>query len=115
MATETLNRSKPMNGVERRGSPRLRLQVPLFVRGTDAAGDFLELTKTINIGSAGACIACSHLLRIEQVIHLTIPAPSPSPSGLVPSETPPIAARVRRHEMSGDLHLFGVEFLNPLD
>lgn len=78
-------------------------------------GDFLELTKTINIGAAGACIACSHLLRIEQVIHLTIPTPSPAPSGLVPSETRPIVARVRRHEMAGELHLYGIEFLNPID
>jgi hypothetical protein len=47
-------------------------------------------------------------------LNLTIPAP-PSPSDLLPAETPPIQARVRRHGMAGDLHLLGVEFLKTLD
>jgi hypothetical protein len=51
--------------------------------------EFIELTKTLNISSSGACIASSHLLQMEQVIQLTIPTPSPSTSGLVP-ETPPL-------------------------
>jgi hypothetical protein len=76
--------------------------------------EFIELTKTLNISSSGACIASSHLLQIEQVIQLTIPTPSPSTSGLVPHETPPISARVRRQESAGDLRLFGLEFLRPL-
>jgi hypothetical protein len=90
--------------------------VPVFLRGIDAAGgDFLELTKTINISSTGACIACSHALRLDQVVQLTIPAPSPSASGLVPPETPPLAARVRRLEAIGDLNLVGMQFLRPLE
>lgn len=108
-------RLQGLTATVQRRSPRIRLQVPVFVRGADPAGDFLELTKTINISSTGACIASSHVMRIEQVIQLTIPAPSPSASALVPSGTPPLTARVRHHEMSGDLHLFGVEFLKPLD
>ena len=112
---------KPSRGSEslaadhERRSPRIRLQVPVFIRGVDTGGDFLELTKTINISSTGACVVSSHLMGIEQVIQVTIPTPSLSASELVPPETPPLMARVRRHEISGELHLFGLEFLKPLD
>jgi PilZ domain len=99
-----------------RRSPRLRLQVPVFVRGTDVSGaQFVELTKTVNISANGACIACVHVLRPEQIIHLTIPAPSPSSPSLVPSETPPIRAKVLRYTAIGDMRLFGLDFLRPLE
>jgi len=99
-----------------RRSPRIRLQVPVFVRGTDATGsEFIELTKTLNISAFGACIASQHVLRLSQVIHLTIPAPSPASPSLVPSETPPISARVLRQDLVGEVRLFGLEFLRPLE
>jgi hypothetical protein len=99
-----------------RRSPRIRLQVPVFIRGTDASGsDFIELTKTLNISAFGACITSEHVLRPDQTIHLTIPAPSGAPASLVPSETPPIIARVLRQESAGETRLFGLEFLRPLE
>jgi hypothetical protein len=99
-----------------RRSPRIRLQVPVFLRGTDVSGaEFIELTKTLNISSNGACIASTHILRPDQTVHLTIPAPSPASSSLVPSETPPIVARVLRQESAGEMRLFGLEFLRPLE
>jgi hypothetical protein len=99
-----------------RRSPRLRLQVPVFLRASDATGlEFIELTKTLNISATGACITSSHILRPEQTVHLTIPAPSPASSSLVPSETPPIIARVKRQDILGDVRLFGLEFLRPLE
>jgi hypothetical protein len=99
-----------------RHSPRLRLQVPVFLRGTDSSGvDFIELTKTLNISAVGACIASSHALRPDQVVQLTIPAPSPATPSLVPSETPPIAARVLRQDLVGDTRLFGLAFLRALE
>ena len=108
-----------INGVETRStrrSPRIRLQVPVFVRGTDASGsEFIELTKTLDISAFGACIACQHVLLVKQTIHLTIPAPSLVSPSLVPSETPPILARVLRQNMVGDARLFGLEFLHPLE
>ena len=37
-----------------RRSPRIRLQVPVFVRAADASGtEFIELTKTLNISATG--------------------------------------------------------------
>jgi hypothetical protein len=99
-----------------RRSPRIRLQVPVFVRGTDASGaEFVELTKTLNISSTGACITSAHLIRPDQIVHLTIPAPSPASSSLVPSETPPIVARVLRQDTAGEMRLFGLEFLRAIE
>jgi len=99
-----------------RRSPRIRLQVPVFLRGTDVSGvEFIELTKTLNISSTGACITSTHILRPDQTVHLTIPAPSPASSSLVPSETPPIVARVLRQESAGEMRLFGLEFLRTLE
>lgn len=99
-----------------RSHPRIRLQVPVFLRSSDASGaEFIELTKTLNISARGACIASTHLLRHDQTVQLTIPAPSASSSSLVPSETPPILAKVRRQEVLGDVRVFGLEFLRPLE
>ncbi len=115
MPSQLLKPQKSVPLTHQRQSPRIRIQIPIFLRGTDALGvEFIELTKTLNISATGACIACSHLLQSEQLIQLTIPTPSPSTSGLVPHETPPISARVRRQDSAGDLRLFGVEFVNPL-
>jgi hypothetical protein len=113
---ENLKEGQHLDHKQRRRSPRIRLQVPVFLRGSDTSGvDFIELTKTLNIGSAGACIASTHILQLDQVIYLTVPAPSPASSSLVPNETPPIAARVLRQEAAGDMRLFGLEFLRPLE
>lgn len=99
-----------------RASSRIRIQVPVFLRASDATGsEFIELTKTLNISACGACVASSHMLRLGQTVHLTIPAPSASSSSLVPNETPPITARVRRQETLGELRIFGLEFLRSLE
>jgi hypothetical protein len=113
---ESFQEGQSLDQLQRRRAPRIRLQVPVFLRGSDASGvEFIELTKTLNIGSTGACIASTHILRPEQIVHLTVPAPSPASSSLVPNETPPIAARVLRQEVAGEVRLFGLEFLRPLE
>jgi hypothetical protein len=105
-----------LDQLQRRRSQRIRLQVPVFLRGSDVSGvEFVELTKTLNISGAGACIATTHVLQQDQIVHLTVPAPSPTSTGLVPTETPPIVARVLRQESAGDVHLFGLEFVRPLE
>ena len=88
----------------------------MFLRAVDATGlEFIELTKTLNISARGACIASTHMLKVNQTVQFTIPAPSASSSSLVPSETPPITAKVRRQEVLGDMRIFGVEFLRSLE
>jgi hypothetical protein len=107
-----------LSPAERRRSPRIRLQIPMFIRGVDAAGSaFLDLTKTFDISATGAFLASTRLLSPDAVVQLTIPAPSPSPSSYsrVPPETPPIQARIRRQEPDGDMQFVGVEFLKVLE
>jgi len=90
--------------------------VPIFVRGLDAYGDeFLDLTKTLNISAVGACLASPRSLRLNQLLSLRIPAPSPSSAGLVPEASPAISARVLREHPVGDIHLVAVEFVKPLE
>jgi hypothetical protein len=114
--TDILKRKQVMASPSTRRSARIRLQVPVFVRGTDASGaEFVELTKTLNISATGACITSAHIIRPDQIVHLTIPAPSPSSSSLVPSETPPITARVLRQDTAGEMRLFGLEFLRAIE
>ena len=116
MLPKVMGEKRGLEKSSTRRSPRIRLQVPVFVRGTDASGsEFIELTKTLNISAFGACIASQHILRITQIVHLTIPAPSPASSSLVPSETPPISARVLRQDLVGEARLFALEFLRPLE
>jgi hypothetical protein len=100
---------------ERRRFQRIRLQVPLFVRGKDAQGEqFLDLAKTLDISGLGAFLTCPRPLRVNDIITLTIPAPSITSSGLVPAGMPPIQARVKRQQETGDVYLVGVEFLKPI-
>jgi hypothetical protein len=100
---------------EHRRSQRLHLQIPLFVRGKDAYGEqFLDLAKTLDISALGAFLTCPRPLSLNDVVTLTIPAPSITSSGLVPAGMPPIQARVKRQQEAGDVHLIGVEFLKPI-
>lgn len=116
MQTGLLKDGQRVDPSNLRRSPRLRLQMPVFLRATDSSGaEFIELTKTLNISATGACVASTHILRPDQIVHLTIPAPSSAASGMVPSETPPITAKVLRQDSAGDVRLFGLEFLKPLE
>ena len=104
-----------LSEADRRKSQRLRLQVPMFIRGTDLSGEeFLDLTKTLDISATGAYLASPRALRKDELISLTIPAPSPSTTGLLPAGNSPIQARVRRLGTAGDVHLVGVEFLRSV-
>ena len=104
-----------LSPAERRRSQRIRVQIPMFIRGTDPAGmEFLDLTKTLDISATGAYLASPRPIRMNQIVNLTIPAPS-SPAATLPSETPPIQARVRRHRSTEGVHLLGVEFMKALD
>lgn len=88
----------------------------MFVRGVDVNGnEFLDLGKTLNISAVGACVALSRPVRVNEIISLTVPAPPPVTSGVIPPSTPPIQARVRRQQSAGSLQLLGAEFLKPLD
>lgn len=77
-----------LSAAERRRSSRIRVQIPMFVRGVDSTGvEFLDITKTLDISATGAFLASPRLLRSDQLLNLTIPAP-PLPSSMVLAETP---------------------------
>jgi hypothetical protein len=100
---------------ERRRFQRIRLQVPLFLRGRDFQGEqFLELAKSLDISGLGAFLASPRHLGLGEIVTLTIPAPSITSSALMPSGMPPIQARVRRQQEAGDIYLIGVEFVKPI-
>jgi hypothetical protein len=104
------------DSAERRRFPRIRLQVPMFIRGMDARGEeYLDLAKTLDISASGAFLTVERAIRADDIVSLTIPAPSSPSSGLVPASTPPIQARVRRLQPAGEALLVGLEFLKPLD
>ncbi|HUA01110.1 MAG TPA: PilZ domain-containing protein [Candidatus Aquilonibacter sp.] len=108
-------KTSPQSYDDRRRFHRIRLQVPLFIRGRDAHGEqFVELGKTLDISGLGAFLICPRSLTINDVITLTIPAPSIISSGLVPAGMPPIQAKVKRQQEAGEAHLVGVEFLKPI-
>ncbi len=105
----------PISVAERRRAQRIHVQIPMFVRGTDPSGsEFLDLTKTLDISATGAYLASPRSIRTNELVNLTIPAP-PSPSTSLPSDTPPILARVRRNRLSDGIYLLGVEFIRALD
>ena len=86
------------------------------MKGVDAAGqEFLDLTKTLDISATGAYVASPRALRRNDLVCLTIPAPSPSTAGLFPAGNAPIQARVLRMQVAGDVHLVGVEFLKSIE
>jgi len=100
---------------ERRAAQRIQLQIPLFIRGNDAQGQqFMELAKALNISSLGSLITCPRPLTLNGVVTLTVPAPSISSTALAPTGMPPIQARVKRQHQVGDVHVVGVEFLEPI-
>ncbi len=106
-----------LSPAERRRSPRMKLQIPLFIRGVDISGSlFLDLTKSLDISANGALLAAPRQLSPDSSLQITIPVPSLTTSAYttIPPETPPIQARVRRHSNGGDLHFIAVEFLEPL-
>src|SRR5690242_2847231 len=100
---------------ERRSAERLQLQIPVFLRGVDAAGmEFIELTKTVDISATGALVLSRRPLRQDQLLRITIPVTMEQVSGVVPPETPPIQLRVMRSVPVGDTHFVGAQFLTRL-
>ena len=114
--SERRSRGSGEASTERRRFSRIRLQVPLFIRGTDGQGnEFLELAKTLDISCSGARLISPRSLQSQEIISLTVPAPLPRSPEAGGYGTPPISARVRRQELSGEMELVAVEFLKPLN
>lgn len=116
MAEKSFARPQTIGLATKKRATRLRLQVPIFVRGVDIYGEeFIELTKTLDISASGAYLTSPRALPKSAMITLTVPAPSVSTSGLIPTSMPPIHARVMRQKEVGDTRLIAVQFTKPID
>lgn len=118
MATQLIEKQLNAGGniTERRRFHRIRLQIPLFIRGTDASGsEFVELAKTLDISCSGARIVSPRPLQCQEILYLTVPAPLPPSPKFAECGTGPISARVRRIDRSDEMELASVEFLRSLD
>jgi hypothetical protein len=74
----------------------------------------MELQKTFNISSGGALIISSHVLRLETVLHLTVPVPS-GPQWPGSEGNPTLRARVKRIGALEGFHLLAVQFVRPIE
>lgn len=118
MATQLAEKQLHLGGkvTERRRFHRIRLQIPLFIRGTDASGnEFVELAKTLDISCSGARIVSPRSLQSQETVYLTVPAPLPRSTKFGECGTGPISARIRRVERSDEMEVASVEFARPLD
>ena len=116
MAEKSFARPQSIGIAAKKRATRLRLQVPIFVRGVDVYGEeFIELTKTLDISASGAYLTSPRALPKLAMVTLTVPAPSVSTSGLIPTSMPPIHARVMRQKEVGDTRLIAVQFTKPID
>lgn len=118
MAIQLIEKQLKASGsvTERRRFHRIRLQIPLFIRGTDASGnEFLELAKTLDISCSGARIVSPRPLQHQEILYLTVPAPIPPSPKSAECGTGPISARVRRIDRSDEIEVASVEFLRLLD
>ncbi len=118
MVTQLVEKQLNVSGnvTERRRFHRIRLQIPLFIRGTDTSGsEFLELAKTLDISCSGAKIVSPRRLQYQEILCLTVPAPLPPSPKFAECGTSPISARVRRIDRSDEIEVASVEFLRTLD
>jgi hypothetical protein len=99
---------------QRRRWPRLRLALPIFVRGTDDQGKpFLDLATALNVSAGGALLVLKRYVKAGAELSLEIPISS-LPSALLPQVVRRLQARLLRVETAGKCCLVGVEFTEPL-
>lgn len=97
---------------ERRRWQRLRVPVPMFIRGVDERGkEFLEFSTALNISAGGALLVSHRFLRSDSKVFLEIP-PAPFPKEKAKARS--IKARVVQVRNSDRFHLCNLEFSRPL-
>jgi c-di-GMP-binding flagellar brake protein YcgR len=97
---------------ERRRWQRLKVPVPMFIRGVDERGkDFLEFSTALNISAGGALLVSRRYIPNDSKIFLEIP-PAPYPQERTKGRS--IRARVVQVRNSDRYHLCNLEFSRPL-
>ncbi len=100
---------------ERRHWQRLRLAIPVFLRGCDKSGNqFLDFTTALNVSAGGALIAARRALPRSSSISLEIPT-SPLPRVAdCPGAVRCLKARVVRADSREAYNLYALRFTHPL-
>jgi hypothetical protein len=61
---------------EKRSHYRMKINVPVFIQGTDTEGkSFYDLTHTYNVSARGASLSCNHPVKVNDRLIVSIPAP----------------------------------------
>jgi len=103
------------NVTERRNWQRLRLAIPVFLRGTDDDGKpFLDFTMALNLSVGGALIVSRHPLSRSSMLSLEMPTcPMPNlPQTQASSRVKKV--RVVRAEDKDAYNLYALRFNQPL-
>jgi len=99
---------------ERRRRPRLKVAIPMFVRGTDQHGKpFVDFATALNISAGGALLVLKHRLEMRTQVSLEIPVGF-VPRALVANLVREIQACPLRVEFAENSFVVGVQFVNPL-
>ena len=100
--------------VERRRRPRLKVAIPMFVRGTDQHGQpFVDFATALNISAGGALLVLKRRLQTEAQASLEIPV-GLIPQILLTKLVQQIQVRTVRVEPAENSFVVGVQFVNPL-
>ena len=99
---------------ERRRRARLKVAIPMFVRGTDQHGkSFVDFATALDISAGGALLVLKRRLQTGAQVSLEIPV-GLIPRALVANLVKEIQARTLRAEPVENSFVVGVQFVNPL-
>ncbi len=85
--------------VEKRSHYRMKINMPVFIKGTDTSGNaFYDLTHTYNVSAHGAILACRHPVKLDDQLMVSIPAPLDLSSDKGKETDSQVKARVTRIE-----------------
>lgn len=97
--------------VERRSEKRVRVRLPVDIRGTDRSGKrFDERTTSENLCRGGVAFTLSHELELGTVLEINIPLPRAGQQDETDFAT---RGQVRHVYVSGTDRVFGVAFTGP--
>jgi hypothetical protein len=100
---------------ERRGSQRIPLAIPIFVRGVDERGkEFLEFTTTLNISGGGVLLVMRRSLPVASKILLEIPAAPVPKVAAAPQFVRNLQAHIVRVIFSEPSYVWALQLAQPL-
>ncbi len=84
---------------EKRSHYRMKINVPVFIQGTDTTGKiFFDLSHTYNVSAIGASLSCHHSVKLYDNLILSIPAPLDVKSNKINENEFQLKAQITRIE-----------------